>query len=743
MTSAIDPTRPVDGIPASKSDLRANLAAAKAELEHGGFAEGHFPTNYTAATAKVADHLAGIDAALGAAAFTALADTPASYAGQANRYPRVKSDETGLEFVDQAAGGDASITNFTQAGTGAVTRTVQARLRDYVNVKDFGAVGNNSADDTAAINAAIAHALGVASQDLGYADVGGDESWSVSGVGIYFPPGVYRWNSTAINFANEPSNNPHKHITIWGAGPNHTVIRLENNDYFLNIATDIISLTIKEIRFAGNGTWKGLLKGGSGALTRRGYVIDHCHFADFTECAIGHDASDCPFWSIEHCTFKSTAANAICIALGGLSDESRIVHNEFWAYRYAIKNGAPGANIYIKNNWFAGPSSANEADIWLVPRLTDPVIALWGTVIAENKFGNEGHTSGVPRIIVAAENSGSGTSFRNRVHSTSASTGYVVGVHVRDNQVTYAGGEGLSPFIKSWVHGISGWVIGPNMLSHLPSYIMEFDAGVTTDSINYVKQNTIFQPNFMSADSYVGFTRFSNQGWRFNVIDPYALFPGQPVFHTHGGVTDDLGAAMYVNANAVADAFLISATKSATADPYGGTRAATARYSASGGVIGYNLSGTVPTSSPMFVEFDCKIAASQPLTLLNVWIRRGFTLSAREMFRTIVLTSAWQTVRIPFMMSHGTVRNEIQLWLQPGDYTAGTKTDVVIYNPRVYEARQPVNFGHVRTRGSGGWDAPHLVIGVYHLWIDMGGRLRIKSGVPTFDADGAIVGTQA
>ena len=33
MTSAIDPTRPLDGIPASKGDLRANWAAAKAELE--------------------------------------------------------------------------------------------------------------------------------------------------------------------------------------------------------------------------------------------------------------------------------------------------------------------------------------------------------------------------------------------------------------------------------------------------------------------------------------------------------------------------------------------------------------------------------------------------------------------------------------------------------------------------------------------------------------------------------------
>ncbi len=37
MPSSIDPTKPVAGQPASKADLRANLQAAKTELEHGGF----------------------------------------------------------------------------------------------------------------------------------------------------------------------------------------------------------------------------------------------------------------------------------------------------------------------------------------------------------------------------------------------------------------------------------------------------------------------------------------------------------------------------------------------------------------------------------------------------------------------------------------------------------------------------------------------------------------------------------
>lgn len=58
--------------------------------------------------------------------------------------------------VTLSAGVTASnLVTYQPAGTGAVATTVQAKLRQSVSVMDFGAVGNGTTDDTAAIQAAI------------------------------------------------------------------------------------------------------------------------------------------------------------------------------------------------------------------------------------------------------------------------------------------------------------------------------------------------------------------------------------------------------------------------------------------------------------------------------------------------------------------------------------------------------------------------------------------------------------
>ena len=54
-----------------------------------------------------------------------------------------------------AASSGSSLVGFIQSGTGAVATTVQAKLRQTVSVKDFGAVGNGTTNDSAAFLAAL------------------------------------------------------------------------------------------------------------------------------------------------------------------------------------------------------------------------------------------------------------------------------------------------------------------------------------------------------------------------------------------------------------------------------------------------------------------------------------------------------------------------------------------------------------------------------------------------------------
>jgi len=85
-----------------------------------------------------------------------------------------------------------------------ISRTLQNKLDDFANVKDFGAVGDGSTDDTAAINRAIANLITV--------EATGKERRK-----LYFPGGTYKVTGNTIKL--------YPHISLIGDGPTSTFIK--------------------------------------------------------------------------------------------------------------------------------------------------------------------------------------------------------------------------------------------------------------------------------------------------------------------------------------------------------------------------------------------------------------------------------------------------------------------------------------------------------------------------------------
>ena len=138
---------------------------------------------------------------------------------------RTTTDAVGDTVLNNlAASTGSSLVGHIASGTGAVARTVQAKLRDTVSVKDFGAVGDGVADDTVAIQAALDYVGSLEVTDPSYVGFG----YVVKGGGtVFLPAGTYLISNTITVPQNVSLVGSGKHSSVFKSSFNGDLIRNE------------------------------------------------------------------------------------------------------------------------------------------------------------------------------------------------------------------------------------------------------------------------------------------------------------------------------------------------------------------------------------------------------------------------------------------------------------------------------------------------------------------------------------
>lgn len=244
---------------------------------------------------------------------------------------------------------NASQVTYNPAGTGAVATNVQAKLRQYVSVKDFGAVGDGVTDDTAEIQAALN-----------------------TGFNVFFPPGSYLMSNVNVTTLGQ---------ILYGAGMANTNIYMITGSTGFKIQAR--NVAIRDMQFLPS---VGYVPGVQSTIVANCITIQA---SDSDNSYIeGLDVNRCSFYNIkgvainmisplresiiQNCRFngmsnKSTGDGVIRMKVPTNTDRCTnniwIQNNSF--YRFA----APAIQFTTDDLGVTGRTQPCYADIWIVDNL--------------------------------------------------------------------------------------------------------------------------------------------------------------------------------------------------------------------------------------------------------------------------------------------------------------------------------------------------------------------------------------
>lgn len=258
----------------------------------------------------------------------------------------------------------SSLIGYTQGGIGAVTRTVQSRLRDFVSVKDFGAVGDGVTDDTAAIQAAI------------------DAVGSAGGGSVYIPVGTYKLTDslTVSNDYVALIGDGSSASVLLGSDPTKWIIKFNANaDHML-----IDSLWIKGSAVSDATTQYGIGYT-SDSDDPESVVIQNCKFSHSNN---GIVVGSGRFWKITQNSFDTlvgiTSGTGYGILAAAANSNNVFSENTFKGtltthLRHAIYNSVGASFNVVANNVI---KDCNEAGISF--NATSAQAGVRGVIVSNN-----------------------------------------------------------------------------------------------------------------------------------------------------------------------------------------------------------------------------------------------------------------------------------------------------------------------------------------------------------------------
>ena len=178
--------------------------------------------------------------------------------------------------------------SYNQGSTGAVTTNVQAKLAQTVSVKDFGAKGDGTTDDTSSIQAALTY-LGV------------------NGGRLYFPTGTYLISSTLTASATT-----YKELIIYGDG-GASVVNAPMNAPIFNITSN--NVHIENMEF--NGSQANYATYTNSTLFVGSNTLGTFLNLNLKYFRAGINIQNTSMASIERCHISNCVYGISCVIVGG------------------------------------------------------------------------------------------------------------------------------------------------------------------------------------------------------------------------------------------------------------------------------------------------------------------------------------------------------------------------------------------------------------------------------------------